>query len=133
MLRTFRLLGFLPLVAAACVMPCPRLPVTFATPACPVDKITFTQDNGCLNDGNVEFCVPARDPAALAAVRRIAPDVTCMQAAARARCDTTAEVLCFFPTDCSDHFSPLPDSRWQTVCDLAALPFVRQIIPTWYE
>jgi hypothetical protein len=133
MLRTFRLLGFLPLILAACVMPYPRVPATMTAPPCPVDRITFAQDAGCLNDGSVEFCAPADDPAALAAVQRIAPDATCMRAAGRARCDMTAEILCLLPTHCADHFSPLPDARWQTICDLAALPFVPRIVPTWYE
>jgi hypothetical protein len=125
---------FLVLMLAACVVPCPRAPTDTASP-CPIDKIAFTQDTGCLNDGSVEFCIPAGDPAALAAVQRIAPDVTCMRAGGRARCDTTTEILCLLPTrkQCTTYHGALPDSRWQTVCDLAALPFVRQIVPTWYE
>jgi hypothetical protein len=27
----------------------------------------------------------------------------------------------------------MTDGGWQTVCDFAALPFVREIVPTWYE
>jgi hypothetical protein len=120
------------LILAACVVPCPRAP-TEAPSRCSIDRISFTQDTGCLNDGSVEFCVPAHDPAALAAVHHIAPDVTCMRAGGRARCDTTTEILCRLPTTCQDHHGALTDSRWQTVCDLAALPFVRQVVPTWYE
>jgi hypothetical protein len=123
------------LILAACVVPCPCAPTTITPPPCPVDKIAFTQDTGCLNDGSVEFCVPAHDPAALAAVRHIAPDVTCMHAGGRAHCDTTTEILCLLPTrkQCTAYHGALTDSRWQAVCDLAALPFVRQIVPTWYE
>jgi hypothetical protein len=124
----------LTLILAACVIPCPRAPAE-TPPLCPTDKIAFTQDTGCLNDGSVEFCILADDPAALAAVWDIEPDVTCMRAGGRARCDTSTEILCLLPTrkQCPTYHDALPDSRWQTVCDLAALPAVRQIMPTWYE
>jgi hypothetical protein len=38
------------------------------------------------------------------------------------------------PSPCPvDKIAFTQDTGWQTVCDLADLPFVRQIVPTWYE
>jgi len=105
-------------------------------PACPADKIAFTQETGCLNDGSVEFCLPADDPSALSAVQRIAPAVTCLQAHGRAGCDLHSARLCLVDTRgmCrSDAPRAMTDAGWRTVCDLAKLPFVRKVVPTWYE
>jgi hypothetical protein len=128
---TFVILG------AACIAACTCVPMRSPSPAptCPADKITFTQDTGCLNDGSVEFCVPASDLDALAAVREIAPGARCIQAGGRARCDLDTEVLCMIETRgmCVAYHGAMTDDGWQTVCDLAALPFVRKIVPTWYE
>jgi hypothetical protein len=105
-------------------------------PTCPADKIRFTQETGCLNDGSVEFCLPADDPSALASVQRIAPGVTCLQARGRAGCDLHSQRLCLVETRgmCRpDATRAMTDAGWQTVCDLAALPFVGTVVPTWYE
>jgi hypothetical protein len=103
---------------------------------CPADKISFTQETGCQNDGSIEFCLPADDPAALAAVQRIAPGVTCLQTRGRAGCDLPSQRLCLVETRgmCRpDAARAMTDAGWRTVCDLAALPFVERIVPTWYE
>ncbi len=103
--------------------------------SCPTEKIAFTQATGCQNDGSVEFCLPADDPAALDTVRQIAPEVSCQQAGGRAHCDLNTQILCLVETRgmCVAEYGALTDAGWQTVCDLAALPFVKQIVPTWYE
>ena len=44
-----------------------------APPRCPAEKIHFTKETGCRNDGYVEFCVPKGDQKLRAAVKRIAP------------------------------------------------------------
>jgi hypothetical protein len=54
-----------------CYGPCARAD---QCAGCRADKLRFTQATGCENDGSVEFCVP---PALEAAVRVIAPTVTC--------------------------------------------------------
>ena len=110
----------------------------YSTPApasCPTGKIRFTQDAGCLNDGSVEFCIPADDRSALEAVRAIVPDVHCMPARGRAGCDLDRELLCMVETHgmCVEYHGALTDAGWGMVCDLAELPFVREIVPTWYE
>jgi hypothetical protein len=116
----------------------PHRPVSAPTPdpACSADKISFTQETGCLNDGSIEFCLPADDPAALATVRRIVPSVTCLQSRGRARCDPHSQRLCLVDTRgmCrTDSPRAMTDAGWRTVCDLARLPFVRKVVPTWYE
>lgn len=107
-------------------------------PTCPASRIVFTQETGCLNDGYVEFCIPADDPGALAAVQKITPGVECMGSRGRAGCDLDTEILCLVevrdhcPSD-PDHPRALDDAGWDMVCELAGLPFVREIVPTWYE
>ena len=125
------------LLAACCPygLPLASEPPDATAPSCPAHKITFTQDTGCLNDGSVEFCIPAGDSAALAAVRKIAPGVSCIQAGGRAGCDLQTQRLCTVETlgMCTTYHGAMTDSGWQTVCELAALPFVERIVPTWYE
>ncbi len=135
-----RLLRLLPLVMsfAGCIfwsVPSGGVGAPAPTPECPTSKIAFTQAAGCLNDGSVEFCIPADDPAALASVRSVAPGVTCARAGGRAGCNLDTEVLCFLDTAglCTADHNALTDEGWQTVCALAALPIVREIVPTWYE
>jgi hypothetical protein len=132
-LKTFTLI----FLGAACVAACNCHPVRSPSPppTCPADKITFEQNTGCLNDGSVEFCVPANDLDALAAVREIVPDVQCGSMGGRARCDLDTEVLCLIETRgmCTAYHGAMTDDGWQTVCKLAAMPFVREIVPTWYE
>jgi hypothetical protein len=102
---------------------------------CPTHKIRFTQETGCMNDGSVEFCLAAGDLAALESVRALAPDVRCMRAGGRARCELDTEVLCLVETRglCVAQHGALTDAGWALVCDLAALDAVREIVPTWYE
>ena len=103
--------------------------------ACPVGKIAFTQDTGCVNDGSIEFCVPADDKQALATILRIAPRADCFHGRGRAQCDES-EYLCMVDTEgmCSDDSSgAMNDDGWRVICDLASLSFVREIVPTWYE
>jgi hypothetical protein len=126
------------LVLVACTVLTDRPDPSPPTPTCPASQITFTQEEGCFNDGSVEFCIPADDPGALAAVQKIAPGVECMGSRGRAGCDLTSEILCLFEvrSHClfdSDGPRGLDDAGWGTVCELAGLPFVREIVPTWYE
>ncbi len=106
-------------------------------PKCPADKIAFDQSQGCLNDGSVEFCIPANDPAALQAVRTIDPQIACMQGShGRAGCDLDREMLCLTETQTyctADRYGKIDGAGWARICDLARLPFIKRIVPTWYE
>src|SRR5262245_45757369 len=62
---------------------------------CPTEKIQFTKETGCQNDGYVEFCVPATDKKLQAAIKRIAPHV---ENKGLQRCDPN-ELLFFLPVD----------------------------------
>jgi hypothetical protein len=105
-------------------------------PGCRTDKIEFTQQTGCANDGSVEFCLPAPDAAALAQVLAVDATITCGRGSTgRVGCNTLTEQLCLLPTNCPNAASadPMPDRSWQTVCQLAALDVVAKIAPTLYE
>lgn len=89
-----------------------------------------------MNDGSVEFCLPAGDDALLARVRDIAPTIQAGSSPGRAGCDVPAETLYFFPTgevECVAYHGALEDAAWDKLCRIAALPEVRAIVPTWYE
>lgn len=105
-------------------------------PDCTEDHIAFTQATGCQNDGSFEFCIPAEDPAALVQVLELLPEANCAPGRGRAACDAATQLLCMVPTDnmCqAAQPDALTTSAWQTTCQLADLPFVDQIVPTWYE
>ncbi|WP_438001074.1 hypothetical protein WMF26_16210 [Sorangium sp. So ce185] len=104
--------------------------------ACPTEKLAFTRETGCANDGSVEFCLPAGDEALVARVRGIAPTIQEGSSPGRARCDVPAETLYFFPTgdaECVARHGALEGAAWDKICRIAALPEVRAIVPTWYE
>ena len=104
--------------------------------ACRVDKMAFTRDTSCQNDGSVEFCVPAADPAAVAAVKQIAPAIRCAGIGGRAGCQPQRELLCLFSTteiECDRRYGALRDEPWSALCQIAALPFVGRIVHTIFE
>jgi hypothetical protein len=124
------LLVVLGLMTASCPLTLPQSPSPCAT-----EKISFTQENGCLNDGSFEFCIPQDDPEALAAVLEIAPTAACLKGSrGRAGCDLETQMLCLVNRDgmCAAN-DAMNDTGWQTVCELASLPSVEKIVPTWYE
>lgn len=108
-----------------------------APPAdCPTHKMSFNQSTSCLNDGFVEFCLPADDPGALAAVHNITPEIRCRTGRGRARCDLQTDLLCMFPTSgeqCDRRHGSLHPEPWQELCTIAAMETVQTIVPTWYE
>ena len=112
--------------------------------ACPTGKIAFTQMQGCLNDGSVEFCVIKEDAALAARVRAIAPSVReNARSRGRAGCDLTTEILVLYPTPfpasagepavCAGPRGAMTDAAWSQICQLAAQPEIRTIVPTWFE
>ena len=107
-----------------------------ASPLCPSDKLSFTRDTACQNDGFVEFCLPADDVALQARALSIAPTLTWTSSRGRAGCDAESERLYQLPMSADDCAAPgasLSDATWATICELAALPEVRRIVPTLFE
>jgi hypothetical protein len=124
------------LLLAGCQPLLSYLTANQAAPDCAQNRIAFTQATGCQNDGSFEFCMPADDPAALEQVMALVPDANCISTPGRARCDMATQLLCMVPTDdmCHpDQPDALTTTAWQTTCQLADLPFVERIVPTWYE
>ena len=122
------LLALLGLITASC-------PLTLPGSRCATEKISFTQKDGCLNDGSFEFCIPQDDPEAMAAMLEITPNAQCIVGSmGRAGCDLATQMLCLVDRDgmCVENYA-MSDAGWQTVCDLASLPFIQQLVPTWYE
>lgn len=115
-----------------------RPAVVHAVGDCPTSKISFTQQQGCLNDGSVEFCLPKDDPGALARVLAIDSSVRPTCCGGRAGCDLVTEQLYVFPTPddpavCTGRHGALTDAAWLRLCQIAAQPEVARIVPTWYE
>ncbi len=104
---------------------------------CPTQELAFTQADGCANDGSVEFCIPAGDPALLARIATIAPSVHCAPGGGRAQCDSSTQPLCSLPTSgppmCVTQHGALSDEGWRLVCELASLPEVTRIVHTILE
>jgi|GEM_PF-2186020 len=112
-------------------------PPTVDAAACLVDRIKFTQLDGCANDGSVELCVPNNDPSLIDQLTTIAPGLTCIAGQGRARC-STAELLCFdpttFPNQCITDHGALTDDAWRAICNIAALLQPGHlIVPTIFE
>jgi hypothetical protein len=103
---------------------------------CRWEKIAFSQETGCRNDGAVEFCIPANNQVAEAQVKAIDSTLLCnrLSGGGRAECGTT-ERLCmlFFSRERCPWGDPMPDDLWRSVCQLAALDVVANIVPTFYE
>ncbi|GAB1420484.1 hypothetical protein MASR2M15_05820 [Anaerolineales bacterium] len=104
---------------------------------CQEDKFAFTQENACMNDGSVEFCILKDDRDALAQVLEIAPEADCtLSSPGRAGCKEN-ERLCLIPV--GDYCSEKPNSYriaaagWDRLCRLSELDFIQQIVATWYE
>jgi hypothetical protein len=105
--------------------------------SCQLRKLSFTQAQGCGNDGSVEFCIP-NDATAMAKVKQIATDANCFAGGGRAQCNLTPnQLLCFvpttFPAHCVTQHGALSSQRWDTVCKLSSLPEIVQIVHTIFE
>src|SRR5262245_35483681 len=62
---------------------------------CPAEKINFTKETGCHNDGYVQFCAPEGNKQVRAAIKRIAPTAEKRE---ERHCDEK-EVLFFLPIE----------------------------------
>ena len=104
--------------------------------ACPTSKIQFTQENGCQNDGSVEFCVPRDDAALKARLSAIAAEISFVDSGGRARCNLTTEQLGMVPVmredDCASD-GAMTDEAWADVCRIASEPGVGPVVATFFE
>ena len=107
--------------------------------ACSSPKIGFKQTEGCLNDGAVEFCVVGNTASIEARLRAIAPNLARGDGSGRAGCDPAVETRFVLPTPgdapivCIAYHGAMTADTWSQVCQLAAVPEVRAIVPTFYE
>lgn len=110
--------------------------ILFVLPrTCPTEKIQFVQADGCLNDGSFEFCV-ANDDDLLAVLYQSVPNMTCIRAGGRARCDLQTQVLCLVATNglCQPNQPrALTDAGWELACNIASRPYIERLVATWYE
>ena len=90
---------------------------------CPAEKINFTKETGCHNDGYVQFCAPDGNKRVRAAIKRVAPTA---EKRSERHCDEK-ESLFFLPVEvelgsCVERGGAMTDKAWNQVCALARLP-----------
>ena len=67
------------------------------------EKIKFTRDESCGNDGSVEWCIPDNDAQLQATLANISPSIHCAPGGGRAGCYQPAGLLlCSYPTGYPD-------------------------------
>lgn len=133
------LAALLAVLLAGCVPEYP-FPVSWLAPpdSCSTEKIQFTQEDGCLNDGSFEFCIVNNNDALLSKLYETVPNMTCIRAGGRARCDLQTQMLCLVSTEGLCHAGQpqpraLTDEGWALACNLASQPYIEKIVATWYE
>jgi hypothetical protein len=102
------------------------------------DKLAFTYETSCGNDGGVEFCIPANDTATHDVVTAVSSAITCNAGGGRAMCNATPGLLlCTYPTSypgqCITQYGAMTAKVWADMCQLAALPQITKIVPTILE
>jgi hypothetical protein len=120
---------------AACGGPSPTYDVDGGT--CRTDKITFTQQTGCQNDGWVELCIPSDDAASLTAVHAAWSNASCSSGSlGRVECDPATQLLCFLQVGadaCVAQHGAMTDAAWQNICKVSTLDTVSKIAPGFAE
>lgn len=105
--------------------------------SCKTQKIRFTQQTGCANDGSFEFCLPVGDSVAKEKILKIDRSISCeLGPGGRAECHRESQQLCTFRIpvgQCTNWKSPLPEEVWKIVCQLAELEAVPMIVHTVLE
>jgi hypothetical protein len=110
-------------------------------PTCAVGdatKIKFTQDQGCGNDGGVEFCIPDNDAVLRTQLTAISSTITCAAGGGRAGClAVPGLLLCSYPTafpaQCTSTHGAMTDDVWGDMCQISSLPQITEIVPTILE
>ena len=108
-------------------------------PGCKTDKLHFTRDTGCANDGSVEFCIPDNNSQLRSALAMIEPAIGCAPGGGRANCSASPGLLlCTYhtsvPGQCrmADH-GAMTDAAWADMCAIAAFAAITEIVPTFAE
>ena len=101
---------------------------------CPTEKINFTKETGCHNDGYVKFCAPEGNKQLRAAIKRIAPTAE----KRNERNCSEKEILFFLPIEvelgsCVERRGAMTDKAWKQVCALARLPQIAGIRHVRFE
>ena len=102
------------------------------------NKIKFTQDQGCGNDGGVEFCIPENDAVLRTQLAAISSAITCAAGGGRAGClRVPGLLLCSYPTafpaQCTSTHGAMTDEVWGDMCEISNLPQITEIVPTILE
>jgi len=101
------------------------------------DKIKFSRDQSCGNDGSVEWCIPDNDPQLVTTLQAISSTIHCAPGGGRAMCYTGGKLLCSYPTSypdqCLSHWGEMKPEVWDDICEVAAQPPITEIVPTILE
>lgn len=101
------------------------------------DKIKFTREHSCANDGGVEWCIPETDTQLKATLSAISPTISCAPGGGRAGCNSTGLLLCSYPThypdQCLASWGEMKPEVWDDICEVAAQSAITEIVPTILE
>jgi len=102
------------------------------------EKINFSQQQSCANDGSVEFCIPDGDLELRDMMRAISTSITCAPGGGRAECNRVPGLLlCTYPTafpeQCSTQHGAMTDEVWSDMCAISAFPEITAIVATFFE
>jgi hypothetical protein len=101
-------------------------------------KIKFTREQSCANDGSVEWCIPDNDAQLVTTLAGISSTISCAPGGGRAGCFTpSGRLLCSYPTSypdqCSSSGGEMKPEVWDDICQVAALPQITEIVPTIFD
>jgi hypothetical protein len=101
------------------------------------EKIQFTREASCGNDGAVEWCIPDSDPELVATLAAISSTIHCAPGGGRAGCYTGGKLLCSYPThypdQCLARWGEMKPEVWDDICQVAAQPQITAIVPMILE
>ena len=101
------------------------------------EKLQFTLETACQNDGSVEFCISDSDPALRARVTAISSAIVFSTNGGRAGCHSPGQLLATYPTafpaQCTASHGAATKETWDDICALAAFPEVAKIVATIFE
>lgn len=105
---------------------------------CPGEKLKFSREASCLNDGSVEFCIPDNEPSLLTQISAISSTIRCTPGGGRANClRMPGLLLCSYPTrfpaECISLHGAMTEAVWSDICAIAEFPQVLEIVPTFFE